>query len=196
MLISLKDIISRYSINIRGVLHIGAHYGEEYYGGLDVIYFEPVKDNFRKLIQLHPDAMAFNIALGNESGTRVMYVETDNNGQSCSLLEPAVHLTQYPNIVFNQKEIVRIDRLDNVPFNRDEYNMINMDVQGFELEVLKGGIKTLRSIDYIYSEVNFVEMYKGCCLVEELDGFLLKHGFSRVMTDDSPVTWGDAFYMR
>ena len=29
-----------------------------------------------------------------------------------------------------------------------------MDVQGYELEVLKGGLETLKQVDYVYCEVN------------------------------------------
>ena len=32
-----------------------------------------------------------------------------------------------------------------------------MDVQGYELEVLKGGLETLKQVDYVYCEVNMYE---------------------------------------
>ena len=37
---------------------------------------------------------------------------------------------------------------------------INMDVQGYELEVLKGATKTLEQVDYVYCEVNRDEVYE------------------------------------
>ena len=53
-----------------------------------------------------------------------------------------------------------------------ESNFINIDVQGYELEVFKGGTKTLEKVDYIYCEVNRGEVYEGNAMVEDLDEFL------------------------
>jgi hypothetical protein len=74
--------------------------------------------------------------------------------------------------------------------------MINLDVQGYELEVFKGAVDTLNSIDIVYTEVNFEDLYKDCCLVEDLDGFLLGFGFRRVLTDARYGTFGDALYLK
>jgi hypothetical protein len=89
-----------------------------------------------------------------------------------------------------------MDKLDNILFIRNDFNMINIDVQGYELEVFKGAVETLNTIDYIYTEVNFVEMYKNCCIVNKLDIFLREHGFKRVLTNSDPKTWGDALYLK
>jgi len=207
MLISLEHIVKTYDLNIRGVLHIGAHYGQEYkdYQNSDIeniIFFEPVKSNFSELIRNleeyidNEKVKVFNIALGNEVGEKEMYIETANKGQSSSLLQPGTHLKKYPHITFDTKEIVEIDKLDNITFDREKYNMINIDVQGYELEVFKGAVKTLPFIDIIYSEVNFEGVYKGCVLVEDLDKFLGKFGFVRILTNSKPKTWGDALYLK
>jgi len=202
MLIDLNYIINEFVLDIKGVLHIGAHTGEEYpiyveNGITRMIFFEPVRSNFEKLIEDLPvNIETYNMALGNETGTKDMFIETANQGMSCSLLEPGHHLIQYPGISFPKKEKVDIDKLDNISFDRAKFNMINIDVQGYELEVFKGATETLKTIDYIYTEVNFVEMYKNCCIIEELDAFLKDFGFERVLTDASPKTWGDALYIK
>jgi len=205
MLIELKNIVEKYKLNISGVLHIGAHYGEEYQaykkqGVKNMIFFEPVLSNFRELSKSLMDCkehiLLLNLALGNETGEKEMFIETANHGQSCSLLEPGTHLDKYPNITFDKRELVKIDSLDNVPFDRRMYNMVNIDVQGYELEVFKGAIETLKTIDIIYTEVNFEDVYKNCCHVEDLDEFLGERGFVRVLTDAKPKTWGDALYLK
>ena len=61
-----------------------------------------------------------------------------------------------------------------------EFNFINIDVQGYELEVLKGARNTIESIDLILSEINKEEMYKGCAKVEDIDEFLAELGFQRI----------------
>ncbi|MFA7673962.1 MAG: FkbM family methyltransferase [Clostridia bacterium] len=202
MLIQLSKIIILFDLQIKGVLHIGAHYGQEYSdykenGIENMIFFEPVKSTYEKLVKNLPDNIVkYNIALGNEVGIKEMFIETANEGQSCSLLEPKYHLEQYPHIRFNDNEIVKMDKLDNILFIRNDFNMINIDVQGYELEVFKGAVETLNTIDYIYTEVNFVEMYKNCCIVNKLDIFLREHGFKRVLTNSDPKTWGDALYLK
>lgn len=204
---TLKNIVEKYKLNIIGVLHIGAHYGQEYLsyreqGIKNMIFFEPVKSNYIKLLETlenyveEKDIRTFNIALGNETGTKEMFIETANKGMSCSFLEPGTHLKKYPHITFNTKETVKIDKLDNILFDRQMYNMVNIDVQGYELEVFKGGVKTLKTIDIIYTEVNFEDVYKNCCHVEDLDKFLGKFGFVRILTDATPKTWGDALYLK
>ena len=70
-----------------------------------------------------------------------------------------------------------------------------MDVQGYELEVLKGGIKTLENIDYVYCEVNRDEVYENNALIQEIDEFLSSYDLVRVETDWMGGTWGDAFYI-
>lgn len=204
MIIPLSKLVKDFNLNIRGVIHIGAHYGQEYkdyaeQGIKNMLFFEPVISNYQKLLNTLPinsDIKTFNLALGNEVGTKDMFIETANKGMSCSLLEPGTHLTSYPHITFNNKETVRINKLDNIYFNRELYNMINIDVQGYELEVFKGAVKTLDHIEIIYSEVNNEEVYKGCAKVEELDLFLAQWNFKRVETNWLGVTWGDAIYLK
>ena len=210
MLIPLSKIRKDYNLNIRGVLHIGSHYGEEYWdyvkeGVQKMIFFEPISDNFKRLEEAHDnrnDVRLIQLALGSVAGKAEMYVETANKGQSCSLLEPGTHRTLYPHIQFTGKEMVNVERLDNISFYREDYNMINIDVQGFELEVFKGAMETLEYIDYIYAEVNFEEVYKGCALVWDIDAFLEDFGFERVhtfcpqRTPTEQYPWGDALYIK
>ena len=206
MLLKLSEIIKDYNLKIRGVIHIGAHWGQEYpeyakHRIENIIFFEPVKSNYEMLLDGLPqddNIKVFNLALGNEAGTKEMFTETANKGQSCSFLEPYKHLKTYPYIKFYGKEKVEINKLDNIVFDRALYNMINIDVQGYEIEVFKGGVGVLDSIDIIYAEVNFDEVYKNCCRVEDVDSFLDKFGFVRVTTEERyrSYGWGDALYLK
>ena len=54
------------------------------------------------------------------------------------------------------------------------YNFINIDIQGYELEALKGMPNQLKIAEYIYLEVNFEEVYLGCSQIKDIDKFLLK----------------------
>ena len=202
MLLDLKNIVKKYNINLKGVLHIGAHWGDEncVYDELNIqnrIFFEPVTKNYLMLSSKIPNKWrCIRTALGNMVGEVIMNVEEANKGQSSSILEPGTHLHQYPHIKFNSTESVPITKLDLISFERDKMNFINIDVQGYELEVFKGATETLKTIDYIMTEVNRDEVYVGCAKVNELDLFLHDYGFKRLETTWDGVTWGDAFYAK
>jgi FkbM family methyltransferase len=202
MLLDLHSIYSKYSLNIKGVLHVGGHFGQEQdlYNTLKIknkVYFEPVRSSFKTLSEnIKEGATLYNLALGNYEGFVEINIETNNSGQSSSILEPFQHLNQYPNIKFESKELVEIKMMNNIQIDFNEYNFLNIDVQGYELEVLKGCDRILKYIDYIIVEVNKVEMYKNCPLVNELDTFLYNFGFVRKETFWVNNSWGDAFYLK
>ena len=211
MILNLKQLFKKYKIQSKGIIHVGAHHGDELVQYLEhdiknILCFEPLKLNFQKLkekskilnsskiINFHLE----NYALGEEKKEVEMFVEEANKGMSSSILEPSLHLKQYPHIVFEKKEKVKMLTLDGY-FEKnksDIYDFINIDVQGYELNVFKGAIKTLENIKYIMTEVNRKELYKGCTQIKELDDFLYQHGFKRKITNWAGKTWGDAFYIK
>ena len=191
-----------------------------------ILMFEPQEKAFKQLqfniSQIKP---SYNVridtekmALGNFKGEVDMFVEKENMGMSSSILEPEFVSTQYPQITFKDKERVKINTLDDylnsatrigqqlaagAPASAIDagdaptfYDFINIDVQGYELEVFKGALKTLKNVNYIITEVNREELYKECAKVEELDSFLGEFGFKRELTSWEGQTWGDAFYLK
>src|SRR5688572_14018870 len=140
MLLNLTDLIQKYSLKITGIIHVGAHHGEEvidYHksGIKNVILIEPCKAAFNYLKNRysgHKHILLFNFACAAIDGEAEMYIETANKGQSNSLLQPIRHLEHYPTITFDNKEIVKVRCLDALPFDRSKYNLLNMDVQGAE----------------------------------------------------------------
>lgn len=189
-------------MNITGIVHVGGHHGEEIEdyineGIQNIIIFEPLLDNFqilqKKCEKLNADIVGHQIALGSEKKIVEMYVSS-NDALSSSILKPKIHLTQYTDILFDEKETVEVNLLDN--YETDNCNFLNMDVQGYELEVLKGGIKTLENIDYVYCEVNRDEVYENNAYIEDIDKFLSDLNFERVVVEWTGETWGDALYIK
>jgi FkbM family methyltransferase len=202
MLLDLVELTKKYNMDIRGVIHIGAHFGEEngVYNQLKIknrTYFEPNSRNFGVLKQNLGDKYnLINKALGNENKKMTMFVESANSGQSNSLLKPSLHLRQYPHIQFTETEDVDMVRMDDMGLDFSNYNFINIDVQGYELEVFKGAEKTLNGIDYIMSEINRDEVYENCARIEELINFLSPYGFKLVETDWAGNSWGDGLFIK
>jgi FkbM family methyltransferase len=191
-------------MDIKGIVHIGAHYGEEIpeyvnAGIQNITVFEPLSNNFNileeRLQNINADIQGYQVALGNEKSISTMYLSS-NEAQSSSILKPKEHLVHHPDVTFNGIEEVEVDLLDN--FDIRGANFINIDVQGYELEVFKGGKKTLEQIDYVYCEVNRGEMYEGNPMIEDLDEYLSQYGFERVETYWPEIwyKWGDALYIK
>jgi len=192
MLLKLEKLIAKYGMKITGVIQAGSNEGNEiglflsngiHYGHL----FEPC-DSYRTL----KDAIsltgfkAYNTGLSDFNGC--VGINTTN-----SLLKPKRHLHHYPDILFDGFEAISVNRLDR--YEITDCNLLMMDVQGYELNVLKGATETLKHIDYIYTEVNVEEMYEGCALLPDLDNYLTD--FTRVETKlTRKRSWGDSLYIR
>jgi len=197
-----KNLKRKYNLNINGVIHVGAHYGEEVpdyieTGVENIILFEPLSDTFSvlsdRMKNLSANITLNNVALGSVPQTSIMYV-SDNEAQSSSILVPNVHLTHHPNVNFPDIEEVNVTTLDSFGYNSCNY--LHIDVQGYELEVLKGATETLKHIDYVLCEVNREELYEGNAYVEEIDEFLKQYGMERVETYWMGDIWGDALYIK
>jgi len=189
MLLNLTSLVNKYNLKIGGVLHIGAHFGEEngVYNDLGIqkrIFFEPLSSNFQVLKNnIGESHTLVNIALGNDNKKILMNVETANSGQSSSILNETT-------------EDVEMKRLDDLDMDLSGFNFINIDVQGYELEVFKGAEKTLHNIDYIMSEINRDEVYQNCARIEQLINFLSPYGFELVEQTWDGGTWGDGFFIK
>ena len=56
-------------------------------------------------------------------------------------------------------------------------NFLKLDVQGYELEVLKGALKTLPQVSAVLAEVNLIDIHRGAPLLDELVLFMRDIGF-------------------
>lgn len=218
MLLNFDQLVKKHNLNIKGCLHIGAYIGQEIIEYMKhdinhVIFFEPQDDIFDILSHnmgvvcgKDTNVILVNKAVGNENKSTKMFLSNtpgginNGSGASSSLLKPKKHLEQYPHITFPETQDVEMVRLDDfwyfTELDKSYYNFMNIDVQGYELEVLRSAEKTLEGIDYVMTEVNRDEVYEGCALVEDIDKFLGDYGFERVETSWDGDTWGDGFYKK
>jgi FkbM family methyltransferase len=60
-------------------------------------------------------------------------------------------------------------------FERPDF--LKLDVQGYELEVLKGGERLLESVEAVMMEVNLIAVYEGAPLVHEVVSYMAARGF-------------------
>ena len=194
--------IDKYNLKIHGIIHIGAHFAGEVehymvHNLRNIVFFEPLEDNFIKLLEnisgLDANISAHQVALGNQNGKVSINIST-NNKASSSILKPKLHLDLYPEVEFYEQEEVEMKKLDDYSYTN--YNMLVIDVQGYEFEVLKGSSLTLDHIDYIFTEVNHDEVYENNANINDLDSFLSCWNFKRVETTWEGGVWGDALYIK
>lgn len=200
MLITVKEIVNAWSIQPTGVIHVGAHAAEEsndyqQYNWKPVTWIEANPLLIDHLSEIVPkEDVVICAALWDEDGVKIDF-NIATNGESSSLLVPAQHLNEYPEIHFTNKLNLQTKRLDSLM--KDVPNFLNLDVQGAELRVLRGMGKLINSLDYIYTEVNDVELYVDCAKLNEIDEFLVSNGFHRIcLRRSGDAGWGDALYAR
>jgi len=202
MLISLHELVNKYNINFKGVLHVGAHECEEledyekYISREKILWVEAMNDKVEFCKEKYSGINIEQAVISDKVET--VQFNITNNGQSSSILEFGLHSIHHPQVVFINSIETETKLLKDIICNYDiDYNFINLDIQGVELRALKSMEEYLPKIDYIYSEVNSDYVYKDCNLITEIDDYLKKFGFVRAETSwEGETRWGDAFYIR
>jgi len=166
---------------------IGANYGQtiddfrEVFKNPMIHSFEPSPEVFGPLknkVSRINNVSVWNYGVGASQGSLLL---NENNQQNMSsFLEigndgwgEIDHKTKVPIITVDEFcEDHNIERID----------VLKIDTQGFELEVLKGALNSLKAgnIGLLYFEVTFIDMYRGLPGLDELYKFAKDNGFELV----------------
>ena len=206
MLLSYPGLVSQFKCNVLGVIHVGGHIGEELQvykdqGVRNLIMFEPQKHCFDQIVETSNQMGMTDIKLVNKALGSVVEekeIVSDPTGLTGSLLK-GKEVYNFPDLdesKWTHREMVQVSKLDDEIPEDHNYNFLNMDTQGYELEVLKGATRVMEKIDYVYTEVNKVEVYEDNALVEEIDEFLNGYNMKRVNEWWHVHGWGGAFYVK
>lgn len=119
------------------------------------------------------------IALGSKRGKS--RIQVSSNSVSSSLLSMSqLHEDAEPDSLTESSEIVTIDTLDHVGpqyIKGHKCVGLKLDVQGFEMEVLRGASSIISKIGFIQLEMSLTELYQGQAMYYELDQHLRELGF-------------------
>lgn len=187
-------------LQVRGTIHAGAHKGEEgsvykRYGFGPVIWIEAIPELAEQLkMQITYPDLVINATLWSKSGKNLSLNITSSTGSS-SVFDLADHLVVYPEIHKEREIQVITTTLDELMLGRKS-NLLVLDLQGAEYQTLQGSVSTMESIDYVISEVNRKELYRGIHLVSDIDVLLDGLGFKRVAARWTNHGWGEALYIR
>jgi len=209
MMIDFRYLFAKFNIQPIGILHVGANTCQEkdIYEELKVpkvLWIEaiPLVYEIAKIgLEKYPNQKILNYCIGDEDEKEVEFNLSNNEYQSSSYLEFGVHQTIHPTVHFIDKVKMKTKRLDTLNkelnLNLENYDFINFDIQGAELQALKGMGELLHNVRYAYLEVNKKETYLGGALVYEIDEYLSKFGLIRVETSKYVgESWADALYCK
>lgn len=128
------------------------------------------------------------VALGAESASATLRVTDFSDASSLLPLAPAARSH------FGLEEVERVNvdvrSLDGYRTEQDLPfpDLIKLDVQGYELEVLKGAAECLRHAKAVVSEVSFVDYYQGQCRFHEVVAHLAAFGlYLAVLGEHTPT---------
>lgn len=203
MLVKPRELKRYWNITPIGVLHVGAHLGEEkeLYEEANwgpIIWVEAQPDLAQNLKQKvsHSADQVYCATIWDKNDVRLKLNISSNSGSS-SLLEFGTHKDSYPEISFTREIDVVTTRLDSLLTSAKLPNFLNLDIQGVELQALRSLGDLINSLDYIYVEINTKEVYRGCTRLDDLDDFLSKAGFKREITRRYlRHGWGEALFIR
>jgi FkbM family methyltransferase len=173
-----------------------------------IFAFEPVPASFQKLkevVQKEQRISAINMAVSDTVGTAKFNLAEWNDASSLfSANKTGSTFDEYNQSRTNiQVQTESIDHFCQA-YKIDNINLLKMDAQGAEFDILNGAETMLKEgrIDLIYTEVNFMEIYKGAKSYDEIAGYLRKYGFhlhnlyGLATNQKGQLAWGDAIFVR
>jgi FkbM family methyltransferase len=176
----------RYGVD--AVLDVGANDGPFAAGLRDagyrgrIVSFEPQSAAYARLAERaasDPLWEVRNVAVGATDGEAVLHIAA--NSSSSSLLEMAAqHLTSAPQSRHVADETVAVTRLDTLTddlFRPAERGYLKVDVQGGELDVLRGAGSLLERLCAVEAELSLVPLYEGAPLFPDVVDHLESRGF-------------------
>ena len=171
----------------RTVLDVGANRGQfalfalRRFPRARLICFEPLSQPaavLRRVVGARVGVEVHEVALAAESGTASMHQSRDDDSSS---LLPVTRQQQhaFPGSVEVARVDVAVRRLDDCvdPSALARPCLLKIDVQGAELEVLRGSREVLDAVDELIVECSFTELYAGQALADDVIGELRAAGF-------------------
>ena len=119
------------------------------------------------------------MAVGAEGGEAALNVASNQDSSSLLALS-GIHRAAYPETSQQGEVRVTVRRLDEV-LDGDclpRPSLLKVDVQGFELQVLRGAEGLLGAFENVYVECGFTELYAGQPNVAEVVCFFRDRGLS------------------
>ena len=205
----IKNVLSARKINITGCFHVGDHECEE----LDGLYNNlGVKPEDIVWIEALPDKVSnasnrgipnvFHSVITDKDNEDIEFNVANYTKYSSTLKLASQLMPEYkecPEVVFVDQLCQKSTTIDTF-FERNmldgsKYNFWKINIRGCELQALKGATKSIKNAMVIYVDVNSKEHYKNGALITEIDDFLKRFNFKRMLTTMTIHKCGEAIYI-
>ena len=152
------------------IIDIGSNKGqfillmEELFPNKMVYSFEPIIEMLnrqKKFFKYKKNIIYYNLALGSSISTKDLLIT--NRMDSSSFLNITKEKNDSKKYLIKEKRNITISTLDHILIKEKMVHpiFVKIDVQGYELNVLKGSSELLKKIDYLLIEVSKNEMYQN-----------------------------------
>jgi FkbM family methyltransferase len=192
----------------KGIIHIGAHKGEEreYYKniGLNVLWIEAIPSVFEKLeknIKGYEKQECINQLISDVDKKEYTFHVSSQTSRS-SLLKFTDHHHSDPHFYHKEDIVLTSKRMDTLikefDIDMNKFDAVVTDCQGADYFVLNSFGDYLSNIDFINSEVMVKEIYEGAKTEEHINKLLKNKGFNKI-TNKPYIIKGsqrDNFYVR
>ena len=182
-------VVLRQLDGCRSVVDIGANRGQfalavrQSLPDATIFSFEPLPEPSAIFARVFADdsrARLFQSAIGTETGESIIHVS--GRDDSSSLLPITSRQNQlFPGTGETGTMAITVGRLSHYLSETDIPGpaLLKLDVQGYELQALKGCEDLLHCFEWVYAECSFVELYEGQALALEVINWLQEHGFNQ-----------------
>jgi FkbM family methyltransferase len=207
MKLNFSNLCQQHAITPRGIISIGAYDGKtlKRLNLSNTVKTLLIDANPRAVERLQenfadrPNIQVVQAAIANQNDTVTLHLTSLES--SSSILPWQQYSEIYPNIKETQQLTLPSRTLDTLleelHLSPTDFNILILDIQGAELLALEGATQLLNTLDAIYTNVYYQELFKGGALAEQVDQFLTDYQFQRV-AEGTPYhpAWGEAFYVR
>jgi FkbM family methyltransferase len=192
------------------IYDIGAHTGtwtllaKSVYPLAEVFAFEPLAwhcQAYLRATKTLQSVYLHQVALGSVPGQFDMQVPTQTDSASLLPMEPVCQ--EIFNLKLEKSVIVPVARIDDYARSNclPPPDLVKLDVQGFEREVLNGGVEIIKNAKAVITEISFKELYRGQCRFDQLVSVLAKnglfvHAFGFRTPIGKPLIQCDALFLR
>ncbi|HZQ08327.1 MAG TPA: FkbM family methyltransferase [Anaerolineae bacterium] len=173
--------VERFGWTPASVLDIGAAHAKftracyELFPNANYLLVEPLMEfraSLNAIPREIPRSIIESVAVGNRNGTAMIHVHRDWDGSSLyrETEGPQVDGVERKVPLKTLDTLVREHRLPG-PY------LLKVDVQGAELDVLSGALKTLPQCEYVLLETTFFQFFIGGAQFADIIDFMRERGF-------------------
>lgn len=183
-----RDVIA--AMRLETIVDVGGNVGQfsllarALHPNARIYAFEPLPEaaaRFRQVFASDTKVTLFQAAISPEAGPATMHVSA--SADSSSLLPISARQSE----LFPGTQEVGVTDVEAGPLSGfvsagDLYGpaLLKIDVQGFELEVLRGTGDLLPVFEHVYVEASFEALYEGQALADDVIAYMVGAGFSEV----------------